>query len=343
MQDFQFTELIKEIPGKMWEDSLPIGKFHDVEILQRITRPFSFLARCRISGDLDSRVVYIKRYRNTRNKPPEIYRHKVEKEYQTAWHWYKKFAGSQYYRVVKPVFMIPEKYISVTEESRGENLFQLVLNDARFSPSPEKLAQLKRHLCNTGAWLSYKQSVFPEETEQYSLDYLSEYMDVRLKILTEDKRRHFPAEYRDKILSFIEEKKPLVGEREKAVTISHSDFNPGNILVKGDIVTVLDFGRLVKESYLLDISKLYFQLNLIKFKPQYQQKIIRQLQEALLEGFGDSVADQLMMFRLLTMRNILTHLTGITAFWKQGTKEKLYNTWVMRRELAMLDTLLKGE
>lgn len=343
MQESQFTELIMEIPGEKWEESLPIGKFHDVEILQRITRPFSFLARCRISGDLDSRVVYIKRYRNTRNKPPEIYRHKVEKDYHIARHWYEKFAGSQNYRVVKPVFMIPEKYISVTEESKGENLFQLVLNDARFSPSPVKLTQLKRHLRNTGAWLRYKQSVFPEEAEQYSLDYLSEYMDVRLKILIEDKRRHFPAEYGDKILSFIEQKKPSVGEPEKVVTTSHSDFNPSNILVEGDIVTVLDFGRLVKESYLLDVGKLYFQLNLIKFKPQYQRKIIRQLQEALLEGFGDPDADRLMMFRLLTIRNILTHLSGITAFWKQGAKEKLYNTWVMRRELAMLDTLLKGE
>lgn len=340
MQELQFKQLIWDIPGSKWEESLPIGKFRGVEILQRIDRPFSFIARCRVSGDKDCRVVFVKRYRNTRNKPPDVYRQKVEKEYQVAKYWYEKFIGSPNFRVVRPVFAIPEEYISVTEESRGEDLFQLVSDRACFFPGENILAQLFHHLNNTGAWLRYKQSILAKKDERYSIDDLIEYMDVRLKILTEDKRRRFPVDYRDKVLNFLQQKKMQVREEERLVTISHSDFNPGNILVDGDVVTVLDFGRLVKESYLLDVSKLHFQLNLLTFKPQYRTAVIRKLQQALLGGFGQPEADQLLLFRYLTVRNILTHLTGITQFWKQNTSEKIYNTWVMHKEVAILDSLI---
>lgn len=343
MQESQFTELIMEIPPQKWEESLPIGKFLKLDILHRFTRPFSFIARCRVEGDRDSRVVYIKRYRNLKNRPPEVYRQKVEKEHQTELYWYQKFADSENFRVVKPVFVIPEEYLSVTEESRGKNLFHLILKDARYFPPRQKLDQLRRYLRNTGAWLRYKQSILSDEKERYSISGLMEYMEVRLKILSEDKRRRFPAAYPEKVRAFVEQHQSQISAAERQVTTSHSDFNPGNILVEGNTVTVLDFGRLVKESYLLDVSKLYFQLNLLKFKPQYRTKTIRQLQQALLEGFGDPGAGRLLMFRLLTIRNILTHLSGITQFWKQGFAEKIYNTWVMRRELALLDGLLKGK
>jgi serine/threonine protein kinase len=341
MQELQFNQLISDIPGTMWEKSLPIGKFLNVEILQRITRPFSFVARCRIRGDRDSRVVFIKRYRNSRNKPPEVFRQKVEKEFQVAKYWYDKFGDSQNFRVVKPVFVIPEKYISVTEESHGKDLFQLVLDEARFVLPKNKLAQLSRYMYNTGAWLRYKQSILSEKDERYSIDDLTEYMDVRLKILIDDKRRRFPGDYREKVLNYLQDKKTQIGEAERLVTISHSDFNPSNILVDGDVVTVLDFGRLVKESYLLDVSKLYFQLSLLTFKPQYRTAVIRKLQQALLDGFGEPKCNQLLLFRFLTIRNTLTHLSGITQFWRQRALEKIYNHWVMHKELAILDSLIQ--
>lgn len=181
MQESQLNELISSIPASRWEESLPIGKFQRLEVLQFITRPFSFIARCRVQGERDARVVFIKRYRNLKNKPAEVYHQKVEKDYQSALYWYQKFAGSPRFRVVKPVLAIPEKFISVTEESKGTNLFQFVLKRARYFPSPATLRQLTRCLHNTGAWLHYKQSILTEPGEAYSPEGLTGYMDVRLK------------------------------------------------------------------------------------------------------------------------------------------------------------------
>lgn len=340
MQKSQLNELIFSIPPSRWEESLPIGEFRRLEVLQYITRPFSFIARCRVQGERDARVVFIKRYRNLKNKPPEVYRQKVEKEHQNALYWYQKFAGSPQFRVVKPLLAIPEQFISVTEESRGESLFQLVLKNARYFPSPAALRQLERCLRNTGAWLRYKHSILAEPGETYSPESLMEYMDMRLKILAEDPRRRFDPVLRERVLAFMAQQKTRFTPEDLLVSLSHSDFNPGNILVDGDTVTVLDFGRLVKESYLLDVSKLYFQLQLLTGKPQYRRGVVGQLQRALLEGFGDPGADQRRVFRCLMIRHILTHLNGITRFWKQGFAEKFYNRRVMRKELKMLDDLL---
>lgn len=340
MQESQLNELIFSIPARRWEESLPIGEFRRLEVLQYINRPFSIIVRCRVQGERESRVVFIKRYRNLKNKPAEVYRQKVEKEHQNALYWYQKFAGSAQFRVVKPVLAIPEQFISVTEESRGENLFQLVLKQARYFPSPATLRRLTHCLRNTGAWLRYKHAIFWEPGETYSPESLTEYMDVRLKILAEDPRRGFDPVLRERVLAFMTQQKNRFTADELLVSLSHSDFNPGNILLDGDVVTVLDFGRLVKESYLLDLSKLYFQLQLLTCKLQYRSSVIRQLQRALLEGFGDPRADQRRIFRCLMIRHILTHLNGITQFWKQGFTEKSYNRWVMRKELKILEALL---
>ncbi len=167
-----------------------------------------------------------------------------------------------------------------------------------------------------------------------------EYINLRLKLLTEDPRRHFAPFYWTKILKYIEKNRELVTTQELFIKPSHNDFNLGNIIIEDERVTALDFAKIKMDSFLLDISRVYHQLYLMTFKPQYRMSIIKKLRKALLEGFGMPRADQLMMFRFLLIRHTLTHLVGITRFWEKDFKERMYNYWVLYRELRLLDSLL---
>ncbi len=340
MHESKFRETIAAIPGPKWETTLPIGAFRELQVLTVMERFFSFIARCKVLGDSGSKIVFIKMFRNLKNRSAEVLQKKFNKDYEASQFWYGRFANCERFAVVKPVFSIPEQLISVTEETPGKSLYQLVLQNARWIPAVEKMRQLKNHFHQTGEWLKYKQSILTIENETYSIDELADYLEVRFNILLEEPRRRFPKEYRDKVLDYITANQPAITKNELAVTTNHSDFNPGNILVDGKKVTVLDFGRLVTGSYLLDVSKLYFQLHLLTFKPQFRKSVICELQSSLLEGFGNRHANELTMFRFLTIRNIITHLTNITHFWRYGVAERMYNAYAMRQELKLLDTVL---
>lgn len=336
------TNILSEITPEVWEQALPIGRFREAVVLQLMHRPFSDVARCQIRGDCGEKIVFVKKYRRKEGRPEARQREKMQRDIEAGRFWYDHFRDSAQFKVVKPVLALPEHFITVTEETPGESLFVLLQKHARFFAAPVKRSALEKHLCNVGRWLKLKQDKMRVPGARYSIDEFMDYLSVRLDILTDDPRRRFPAHYREQILNFIEDYRSGLTEEDFLITTNHSDFNPGNIIVEGESVTVLDFGRLVTGSYLLDLSKLHFQLHLFTFKPQYRHATITRLQQALLNGFGNPAIAENLMFQFLTVRHILTHLANVTRFWKFDFKERWYNTWVMNRELALLDQILNG-
>jgi Ser/Thr protein kinase RdoA (MazF antagonist) len=202
---------------------------------------------------------------------------------------------------------------------------------------------MRNYFKNIGGWLKYFQSLENSQPEYYSIDTLVEYLNIRLKILGEDPRRHFNPRYSKKILEFIEKNRNLVTTQELYIKSSHNDFNLSNIIIQNDSrVTILDFSKIYKDSFILDVSRVYHQLYLITFKPHYKTSVIKELQKALLKGFGLEHADRLMLFRFFLIRHTLTHLVGITRFWKVNFKERLYNHWVLHKELNYLEHLMQS-
>ncbi len=340
MQKNEFSAITTEIPKAEWEKNLSIGKFRELQILHVMSRPYSFVGRCKVIGSDGESIVYIKKYRRKANRTYAHQLEKIRRDVEAANYWYDHFSGSQQFRVVKPVLALPEQFISVTAESFGQNLFQLTETHAAYFPKTDAFSKLQTHFRNTGKWLRFKQEKMLVKDAKYSIDELRDYLIVRLNILCDDPRRLFANEYRQKILNFIDLQRDLLTEAALLVTTNHSDFNPGNILVDGETVTVLDFGRLVTGSYLLDLSKLHFQMELFTFKPQFRRRTISALQNALLEGYGEPAVNQQLMFQFLSIRNILTHLANVTRFWQFSAKEQMYNRWVMRREIKMLEQIL---
>jgi len=329
-----------EIPPSMWEAALPIGRFRELLIGTVAERTFSLVARCEVHGSEGMRAVYIKIARPAANKSAEENIAAIQQNYEVLKHWHDLFSPSGNYHVVRPVLAIPEKMIEVSEEAAGESLYDLVHAGAPWFPSAAQLEKLELALYHVGGWLRYKQGVAAHPNEFYSIDDLLAYIDLRLQLLSDDPRRRFPDHYRDRILRFIDENRLYIRPEEQLVADSHSDFNPGNVLVDGDRVTVLDFGRYVKDSYIVDVSKLYHQLSLWSFKPQYRTAIIKTLQAALLRGFGDEHIESTLMFRFFYLRHTVTHLMTVTRFWEGNQAVQLFNRWVMSRELRVLDSII---
>ncbi len=336
------TNILSAIPPEAWEQALPIGKFRAATVLAMMHRPFSDVARCQIRGDSGQTIVYVKKYCRKEGRPEARHREKMLRDIEASRFWYDHFRDSPQFKVVKPVLALPEHFITVTEETPGESLFVLLQRQARIFAAPSKQSALEKHLFHVGGWLKHKQDIMWVPEARYSIDELLDYLTVRLDILTEDPRRRFPSHYREQILNFIEDFRGRLTDEDFLVTTNHSDFNPGNIIVNGKTVTVLDFGRLVTGSYLLDLSKLHFQLHLFTFKPQYRHATIARLQQALANGFGRPAIAENLMFQFLMVRHILTHLANVTRFWKFGFKERWYNTWAMNRERNLLDRILNG-
>ena len=337
-----FNEFIYSISRELWEDKLGIGNFVDLKIEFITNRKYSLVAKCVILGSKLNSPVYIKYYKNYKNLPSESLSQQVEREYQTIVHYFDKFNQSRNFNIVEPAFVLPDKFVLVTKEAEGENLFQTIKRLGSFFPSPDNLNYLKKKLFQTGAWLKYFHSLNGSVSDEYSISDLLDYINIRFQILTEDERRHFPKDYCQRILDYIENYKSELTEKEKRINFSHSDYNLSNIIINGEQVTVLDFIKIKQDSFLVDISRIYHQLLLISFKPQYSKKIIQQLQKALLEGFGMENAHHLMLFRFFLIRHTLTHLVGITKFWQVNFKERLYNRWILYKELNYLDYLMKN-
>ena len=330
---------VNSIPKERWEKSLKLDSVRVVNVEEIRTLPNSYIIRCRISTNSVEKGVYVKIIRKVEKvdqKDPII---EAKNEYDNLVFWQEKFKGEEKFRTVNPLFFLPDQLLIATEEAIGKTLSQCLV-DIKLFPSSQQLSETLYYLKNVGKWQQHFQKVAKAPDLQFSHDWIKEYLDVRLKELTNDKRRKFPCFYRDKILNYIDRKWPDLTEKELKMNLSHGDFALGNIIINSDTITVLDFGNVVSDSFLLDISRVYHQLFLMTIKPVYRKKNIEKLQTSLLEGFGIPEARTLTMFRILLIRNTLTHLVTITRFWKKDFVERTYNSLVLKKELVLLDQLL---
>lgn len=340
MKNDRFREFILSIPLEMWEKHLAIGKIIKLEIEGIETRKYSHVAKCVLTGSAAVSRVYVKFYKHYKNMSSAEVLKQLKTDYQTLIYYNDKFKESNEFGVVEPLFLLPDHHVLVTLEASGNTLSDEISGACHILASQGKLQRAIQYSARAGAWLRYFQSLENSHPESYSIDSLIDYVDVRLKILSEDSRRHFAPSYSARILEYIKSNEKSVTSEELCIKPSHNDFNLGNVIVQNERVMALDFSKIKKDVYLLDVSRIYHQMYLVTFKPQCNSAAIRKTQKALLEGFGMPDADQLMMFRFLLIRHILTHLVGITRFWETGFKERMYNYWVLNRELKFLNSLL---
>jgi hypothetical protein len=91
-----------------------------------------------------------------------------------------------------------------------------------------------------------------------------------------------------------------------------ADLAPGNILIAGSRVVVLDFAMVQRGTRLHDISRLWVQLDTLRAKPQFRARTVRQLQRALLAGFDEGLSAERPLFRYLVMLHRINHFTTLS-------------------------------
>ena len=95
----------------------------------------------------------------------------------------------------------------------------------------------------------------------------------------------FSSDDRLAVLNHIQALGAQIAPQDLKEVAVHSDLALGNILVSDGRIVVLDFAMSKLGTRLHDLTRLYVQLDLLAVKPRFSSRVVRRLQQALLNGF----------------------------------------------------------
>jgi hypothetical protein len=290
-------------------------------------RPFSHLARASVTyaDDRPATAIYLKIFKAGGPDRIAKMRARTAHEFETTARTFAHLSGRSGLGVVRPVSCYPQHLAIVTEETPGATLLARLERDAAGFPSEETLGRLDVILSRTGQWLRAFQSM-PMQPGATS-EGLADYIDVRLRRLVNLPAAKVTADDRSAILEHVNRLDASV--RNDCRVAVHADFAPGNVLVAGDRVVVLDFAMAATGDPLLDIARLYMQVDLLRLKPQFRARTIRRALSNLLRGYDPTLDSATPAFRLQLLRHHVNHLNTLAA----GTARfpsSAYNAYVRR-------------
>jgi Ser/Thr protein kinase RdoA (MazF antagonist) len=155
---------------------------------------------------------------------------------------------------------------------------------------------------------------------------------VAHNVFSESRRQH--------VLAHLDGLAEHVPDADKTDVLVHADLAPGNILVAGRRVVVLDLAMMQRGSRFHDITRLNLQLDVLRAKPHFRTAVVEQLQTALLDGYEKSLTPERPLFRYLSMLHRVNHLATLSLKKEplpgravSHLVRKLHRTWI-ERELA---------
>jgi tRNA A-37 threonylcarbamoyl transferase component Bud32 len=230
---------------------------------------------------------------------------RLHAEYSCLEQTYEYFRYSPLHGAVRPVSFFPQWRAIVTAESPGILLKPLVMSYTRLL-SMRDIKPLKRVFFLCGKWLrDFHHHVRAEtsfETEEISL-----YVSRRLAKLEGDGliEPDLAAALRN-TLERIQKR----GLETHPRVLLHNDFIPGNILVDGEKICVLDFGWVGRGIAYFDIVSFWLELQKLGEAPQYARDKIAVFQKAFLEGYGE-ISDRSVEFKCFELLHRVNSLTEL--------------------------------
>jgi len=226
--------------------------------------------------------------------------------------------------VVQPIACYADLGAVITARAGGSSAGSLVRSAVRRTADATILARAAVACAEAGTWLGRFQTAGRSEMRGMRSPHLGdasawlEYLDERLRILC-DARPGIEAPLRTRLLAHAAATlQAIPAATLEAVTWSHGDFGPHNVLVGADTITVLDL-ELAPQHPLFDAA--YFTEALaLHVGPWVDPSRVLRLQRAFLAGAGASAAEPL--FRLFCLRHLLCAYVSETrrhgvATWKQ--------------------------
>ncbi len=319
------------VPEEIIKDYAALGKREAVEIkvLKVLKRPLSVVARIHIVfRDDRQETVYLKYYRPLPDKDmSEV----VQRDYDTSLFWWERFKQSEKYNVIEPLFVDVEKHVMLTRESRGHDIQTYLNKSGHLFGSFDDRDQIMEMMRLCGGWLRYFQQIPLEGDDKaaVSLDYLLEYIKVRMDRIVEKTNIGFDRALQEKVNDYLKRQWARMEDGENKVSYLHSDFSLSNVLFDEQGVTVLDFTKKETGSVYKDLTRFFHQLILLSYKPNFKKEFINDMQRHFLEGYGDPLVYEKPMFRIFLMIHVINHLGKSARFWEQSAKGRLYNRWVV--------------
>jgi len=299
------TRLFEPVLARLQADAIALFGTPDARFIPiaHEERPFSHLLRVRVcrqesAPDLH---VFIKIFK------PKPVDGAVEKMRLRVAH---DFEITRQISEARPIACYVDHLAIVTEQADGETLLSHLQSCARWFPGAQTKRQLAETLSSVGLWLRAFQAIDPGR-DRVALADLRDYVDQRLERLVA--HGVFSESQRQRMLRHLDAVGEQVPSSELADVLVHADFALGNILVSGRRIVVLDLAMAQRGSSLHDISRLYLQLDVLRGKPQFRTTIVRELQNALLRGFDETLTPARPLFRYLLMLHRVNHLTTLSV------------------------------
>jgi len=310
-------------------------------VLSVSTRPFSYVARVESGSSAATRRVVVKIPRLKPGKADgRIPKLKLEIAAAKALAFTLK--GETELSVPDVVAFYPEIPALVWREVAGETLEALAARDARGVPGAARLARLEHAFHSAGRWLRALQDGTSVEGRELSLPEMTDYVDVRLKRISELGPSGLGADWQAQVRRVFSEAR--LAPRDLRLTAVHGDFSLSNVLYDGRRVVAIDFSRFGVGSIYYDVTRIYHQLGLLLHKPWFLPSTVARLRRVLLNGYDPGLRADEPAFRLFLIQHLLCHWLGLLkTSGRAPWQVRGFNRWVgyhHRRELESLVTQL---
>lgn len=331
---FDIAEILQE-----WAQRDKV-QIHEHKVTAVMHRPFSIVFKIKVSYENQpSGNVYLKYHTSYAQNGEK--KELIERDFQTTKFWYEHFRNNKKFNVIKALYHNPDKYILLTEESKGFNLWDYLNKHGQFFPSRRLQNKMNEMIFGVGGWLQFFQSIpIEEESETLTLNFLIDYITKRLIRLVENPKIDFTEKLSSRILNYMKQCWEEVTPADLQSSYVHTDLSLSNVLIDSHAVTVLDFNKKEVGSPFKDLTRFYHQLVLLENKPVFKKTLLKNLQNSFLSGYGDSSIDKHPLFRMFLMTHMINHLGKNARYWEHSAVENLYNRWIVRNALLKIKSLV---
>lgn len=335
-------ECLREAARRLTDGSGPYlsaPKVLGLEIVREVERPYSALRFIRFLLPGGERLVTLKTPRHplSPQKKPIFAR-----DYEVPVLLAPVFRSHAGLGVPSAVAYFEDIAVIVQDAVPGENLSHRINRLGRLRPARGRLDELKDQCAGAGRWLRLLHDSFPDDATPLSIEKLRHDVKGRLEVVSAADPSNLDAACCERILRAFDAAADAVGETDLKTTLVHGDFTLGNILVDGARVTVLDFSQTTSGSPFKDLARLHHQLRLFLAKFIYRKDVVAELALAFRKGYRCEGWEESPLFRIFTLRHILTHWKARVSSRGASLRERLYSRLLRRWHRREIDRLLRG-
>lgn len=301
-------EFIEKVISRINEElGLSLGEISAFKIYQKEKFYFSEIYKIRLTFSKGLKNVVCKRYVDNELFKAE---RSVKKEYDILQYLHSKFSSIQGINVIKPITILAEDNVLVSEDFSGIKLNKLVVDHIRWVPSKQKKEQLMEKVKACGRWLKY----FHKFTKKSETEILSYHRFIKSieKLLLSSREYGLTQDMQENIYEFIKNKFSIIEVKELDVVGHHQDFNSWNIIAAENEIRVLDFDRFSYSNKYEDYTLFLCTLESMKSILGMNHRNITLLQQAFMKGYGNGNIDSDVL-DLYTLKNMLKALTMILS------------------------------